>query len=156
MKRIFALVLPIWLAADPSFAASKIFYGSRAGMVVTVVSEEGLDTAHAVIKTKHTREDATQFCAEYVGKVTSRCIQDELAVPLNDRITANCLTGEFVNFYGDRYRFEGPDRGNRGFAKYVLRDLKTGEVADGSSASGYPTNMPIFRALCPTKAPSDE
>jgi hypothetical protein len=47
MTRIFIFALPICLAADASFAASKIHYGSRAGMVVTVISEDGLDTAFA-------------------------------------------------------------------------------------------------------------
>lgn len=60
-----ALAVSISAAA----AAGKIYYGSRAGMQVTVVSMNDLDTANAVIRTKHTREDATAFCRDYVGKV---------------------------------------------------------------------------------------
>lgn len=127
-------------------------------MTVTVVSIEGLGTAHAVIRTKHTREDAIGFCRDYVQKVTPSCIDEELAIPLNDVISANCLKVEFVGFSGNHYRFEEKIRKQSGdmMAKYIIRDLSNGEVADGSSASGYPTNMGIFRALCPGIAPTEQ
>lgn len=142
----------------PAIASGKIYYGSRAGMTVTVVSMEGLDTARAVIKTKHTREDAIGFCRDYVQKVTPSCIKEEIAIRLKDAITANCQTGVFTDFSGNRYRFEGKAKkpNDDMMAKYVIRDLSNGEVADGSSASGYPTNMGIFKALCPRSAPFDE
>lgn len=142
----------------PAIASGKIYYGSRAGMTVTVVSMEGLDTARAVIKTKHTREDAIGFCRDYVQKVTPSCIKEELSIRLNDEITANCRTGVFADFSGNRHRFEGKAKKSNDdmMAKYVIRDLSSGEVADGSSASGYPTNMGIFKALCPRSAPYDE
>jgi hypothetical protein len=93
-----------------------------------------------------------------VQKVTEECIQEELKIPLNDLITANCLTGEFTDFLGHRYRFLGPNRkaSDFGMAKYALMDLDTREIADGSSASGYPTNMEIFKVLCPAHAPHDK
>ena len=141
--------------AVPAWAAGKVFYGSRAGMTVTVVSTNGLDSSRAIIHTKHTREDAISFCREYVGKVTPSCIREELAVPLNDEITANCTRGEFTDFSGNRYRFAGPSD-KESMAKYRLISLPSGEEADGSSASGYPTNMRIFQALCPRTAPHDE
>ncbi|GJD85760.1 hypothetical protein [Methylobacterium haplocladii] len=125
-------------------------------MTVTVTSMSGLDTAHALIRTKHTRQDAIGFCREYVGKVTPDCIRDELAVRLNDEITANCLRGEFVDFQGNRYRFAGLSRDKDSMAKYRLISLPSGEEADGSSASGYLTNMGIFKALCPSRAPYNE
>jgi hypothetical protein len=142
---------------NSAFASGKIYYGSRAGMTDTVESMVDLDTGHAVIQTKHTRGDAIGFCREYVQKVTPNCIKEELDILLNDKITANCPKGEFVDFGGRRYRFEGRVRRPSAnmMAKYVIRDLATGEIADGSSASGYPTNMQIFRALCPRAAPMD-
>ena len=147
------------LAADTnSFASGKIGYGSRAGMTVSVVSMSGLDTTSAIIRTKHTQDDAVAFCREYVGKVTQMCIREELEVPLNDFISANCLTGEFTDFSGNRYRFLGPNKANNDdgiSAKYLVKDLSSGEIADGSSASGYPVNMGIFKALCPRTTPFD-
>ena len=141
---------------DAAQAAGKIYYGSRAGMTVTVLSMEGLDTTRAVIRTQHTRDDAIAFCRDYVGKVTEECIQEELAVRLNDGITANCTTGIFTDFYGYNYQFKGKNPRSDSMAAYVLVDLATGEVADGSSASGYPTNMGIFSALCPRAAPLEQ
>ncbi len=34
-------------------------------------------------------------------------------------------------------------------ADYTVRDLKTGEILDGSSASGYGVALTIFQELCP-------
>jgi hypothetical protein len=151
------IALSFLVAAIPAYASGTIFYGSRAGMEVAVISVSGLSTTRAVIHTKHTRENATAFCREYVAQVTEECIQRELAIPLNDVITANCTTGEFTDFHGNRYRFLGPSKtGDFMMAKYALMDLRTREIADGSSASGYPTNMGIFKALCPAQAPYDE
>lgn len=125
-------------------------------MQVSVVSLSGLDTAKAVIKTKHTRKDATAFCRDYVLKVTEGCIRETLDIPLNDEIRGNCLTGVFTDFKGYRHQFRGRARMSGSMAKYSLIDLNSGQEADGSSASGYGVNMGIFKALCPTKAPIDE
>jgi hypothetical protein len=153
-----SIVLLLLTLATPAFASGTIYYGSRAGMQVTVLSVGGLNTSHAVIRTKHTREDAIAFCREYVGKVTDDCIHKELAIPLNDVITANCDTGQFTDFHGSRYKFLGPNRKTGDFvmAKYGIMDLATREIADGSMASGYPVNMGIYRALCPARSPIDE
>jgi len=140
--------------AIPALAAGKIFYGSRAGMTVTVVSMSGLDTANAVIKTKHTREDAISFCREYLQKVTKECIDRELGTRLNDEIRGNCETGVFKDFSGNGWRFAGKVR-KPDMAKYRLIDLRTGQDADGSGASGYGTAMGIYKALCPRTAPAD-
>ena len=152
------LLFALLIQATTVLAAGTIGYGSRAGMVVSVISLSGLDTSRAIIRTQHTRENAIAFCRDYVLNVTEECIQEELNTPLNDVITANCLSGEFTDFYGHRYRFLGIQQRTSSFsmAKYALVDVDTGKIADGSSASGYPTNMSIFRALCPMHAPYDE
>jgi hypothetical protein len=137
-------------------SAGKIGYGSRTGMQVTVNSMSGLDTSNAVIRTQHTRDDAIEFCREYVGEVTEQCIKEELATRLNDTIVGNCLTGIFTNFFADRIQFRGKNRKKGELeTKYILFNLGTREVADGSSASGYGVNMEIFKALCPRTAPAD-
>ena len=155
VKKGSLMLIALVTASSLAGASGKIGYGSRAGMEVTVVSMEGLDTARAVIRTKHTREDAIGYCDGYVGNVTEQCIRDALATRLNDVVSANCKAGEFVDFFGNKYRFEGRARQRSGVSevKYRLRDLKTGQLADGSMASGYPVNMEIFRALCPSTAP---
>ena len=75
---------------------------------------------------------------------------------LNDQVTANCVTGRFTDFNGNDYQFLGKATGkeNEGrIAKYIIKYLADGQLADGSSASGYDVNVDIFRALCPAKAP---
>ena len=134
-------------------AAGKIYYGSRVGMTVSVVSVEGLDSERAIIRTQHSREDAIGFCRDYVREVTEECIKAELEIPMNDVITANCKTGVFTDFFGNRYQFKGKNLEPDPMAAYTVIDLRTGEIADGSSASGYPTNMGIFQSLCPGTAP---
>ena len=39
--------------------------------------------------------------------------------------------------------------------QYLIADLPSDQIADGSEASGYPTNIEIFKALCPNEAPLD-
>jgi hypothetical protein len=156
LQRLLVASCVLFANAGPVFASGKIGYGSRVGMTVTVVSLEGLDTATAVIRKKHTRDYAIVFCRDYAQDKSDKCIDDELAIPLNDAIYGNCKTGLFTDSSGNRYRFEGRRKGRSDFqSKYAMRDLSTGEIADGSSASGYPTNMGIFKALCPRTAPID-
>ena len=83
------------LSNGSAIAAGKIYYGSRVGMTVTIKSMRGLDTPHAAIQTEHTREDAIEFCREYVGEnpVTEKCVKQEVSVPLNDAIYADCPKG---------------------------------------------------------------
>jgi hypothetical protein len=109
-----------------------------------------------LVPSEHTREDAVAFCREYVGKVTPDCVREELETPLNDEISADCVRGTFVDFRGNRYRFGGPNRDPDVTAKYRIVALPSGKVADGSSASGYPVNIDIFRALCPSRASGTE
>lgn len=152
----FLILASLACSTAPSMAAGKIYYGSRAGMTVTIISMSGINGRNAVIRTEHTREDAIGFCRQYVGKVTSACIARELSTRMNNQITGNCLTGVFTNFAGEEHQFLGPAKPSDDLlAKYQLKALANGELADGSSASGYPTNMDIFRALCPRIAPHD-
>jgi len=96
-------------------------------MTVTIKSMSDLDTSHAVIQTDHTREDAIEFCQEYVQEdpVTENCIKQGLSVRLNDAIFyADCPRGVFTDFAGDKYQFRGknPHPGEMG-PKYLLMNL---------------------------------
>jgi hypothetical protein len=163
LKEFVPFFLLACLVTTRAYASGKLGYGSRIGMTVTVISIQGLNTARAVIRTAHTRDDALVFCREYVGQVSDACIEEELARPLNDVIYGNCTTGVFSDFSGNWHCFEGKNKKKTktdedfGLPNYIIRDLPTGEIENGTSASGYTTYMPLFRALCPTKAPlSDE
>jgi hypothetical protein len=142
------------ISVNMALASGKIYYGSRVGMTVAVISVQALNTPNAIIRTQHTRDDAVAFCRDYEQNLTDECVNRELEIPMNDYVAANCSTGVFVDFFGGRYRFEGRRKGpSDGLEKYAIRDLSTGAIEDGSSASGYPTNLGIFRALCPMRAP---
>lgn len=157
MTKLFHVVLICSFlgTTTQSFAAETINYGSRAGMEVTIVSTSGLDTANAVMRTEHTRDNAIAFCRDYVQKITEECIQQELVAPLNKVISANCLTGVFIDFGGHKHQFKGKNPAKDAFApEYFLIDLQTREIADGSMASGYGVNIDVFKALCPTTVAS--
>jgi hypothetical protein len=158
VHRLMAMVSAAFLLLStwPARPADKIYYGSRLGMQVTIVSVSGLDTADAIIRTKHTREDAISFCRQYIGRVSEQCIQQELATRLNDFVSGNCKTGVFSDFSGARHQFKGENPDHNGTAKYMLVNLDTGQMADGTSASGYTVDLAIYRALCPRTAPQDE
>ena len=129
---------------------SKINYGSRLGMQVTVTSVRGIGTSRAVIEVEHTREDATTFCREYVQKVTPKCIEDELATEISGEFSGNCQSGEFETLTGDQLIFKGVSK-TEDTADYEIAVKDTGELLDGSSASGYPVVLEQFLALCPNR-----
>ena len=53
-------------------------YGSRAGMQVSILGMAGRDTAHAVIRFAHTRDNAIAYCRDSLGNVTEQCVQSAL------------------------------------------------------------------------------
>lgn len=142
------------LLTTATVSAETLQYVSRAGMEVTVVKKSNLNSTHAKIATRHTRENATAYCREYVQKVTKKCIEDTLAEEKNLRkeISANCRTGKFVTLYGQGYQFRGPnpDFDPTGFnTEYLIVQVGEKEPLDGSMASGYPVALEQFKALCP-------
>lgn len=131
----------------------KVYYGSRAGMQVSLVARVGLNTQHAVITVEHRREDAIAYCRDYVQKVTEQCIADELAVKLGNKFTGDCKTGSFTTITGQTFFFLGRNRSGSASMgnEFVIIDPDTNQPLDGSMASGYPVALPQFRALCPAR-----
>jgi hypothetical protein len=129
----------------------QIYYGSRAGMHLTTISKEGIGTAHAIIRVKHTPKDAKAVCVEYSQDYSMACVKRTMAeVKVKDRVTANCVKRTWTDMYGSQYRFLGPaKKSDEIMADYSIKDLKTGETLDGSSASGYGVELTIFQQLCP-------
>lgn len=128
----------------------SIYYGSRAGMHVTTISKSGIGTSKAVIMIEHTPKDAKAFCVEYDQDYSMACVKKTMAsVKVGDRVTANCKRGTWIDVYGEGYAFEGKSKSSDLMADYIVRSLKSGEILDGTSASGYPTALSIFQELCP-------
>jgi hypothetical protein len=60
----------------------------------------------------------------------------------------------------ERNAFLGPipDRdkdGGESHARYILKNLTTGGISNGTNSTGYFTNSALFSALCPRTAPLD-
>ncbi|MBB3937362.1 hypothetical protein [Aureimonas phyllosphaerae] len=128
----------------------EIYYGSRAGMSVTTVSKAGIGTSMAVIRVEHRPRNAKAFYVDYVLDNSMACVRKTMAsVKVRDRVTADCRKRTWTDLYGERFAFLGRQKDRDSMADYVVKRLDTGEVLDGSSASGYPTALGIFQVLCP-------
>ncbi|HEY8575206.1 MAG TPA: hypothetical protein VIL88_02580 [Devosia sp.] len=136
------------LAISPALA-EQVYYGSRAGMTATVLSKTGIGTENAVIQVEHTPEDAKGFCVEYNLDNSMACVRRTLAeVKVEPTVYANCKTMMWTDLGGERYAILGR-RTSDTYADFDVRRISSGEILDGSSASGYPTAMAMFNALCP-------
>jgi hypothetical protein len=127
----------------------RIYYGSRAGMHLTTMSKEGIGSAKAVIVVKHTPQDAKAFCVIYLEDYSMACVRRTLAeVKVADRVTGSCVSRTWTDMYGQSFAYLGKATSD-GMADYAIKDLQTGEMLNGSSASGYDNQLTIFQQLCP-------
>ena len=156
LVRTLRVLLPLasTLAVNPFPARAaddhSVYYGSRAGMHLTTVSKSGIGTAKAVIIVKHTPQDAKAYCVEYEQDYSMACVKRTMAeIKVGDRVTADCKKQTWKDVYGQSYAFEGKAASADVMSDYVVRDVASGEILDGSSASGYPTALSIFQVLCP-------
>lgn len=135
-------------------AGETLWYGSRVGMEVAVISKSGIGTAKAIIKIRMTKEKAAEHCTEYAGDSSAGCVKrllKEDGARLKPTVNGNCTTGAFTDMYGYRYVFKGRNKNRKGeFApEYIIVDRKTGQVLDDSMVSGYAVALGVFEALCP-------
>lgn len=139
---------------SPTLPARKLYYGSRAGMTMTVLGASALDTEAATLYAVHTEEDARAFCTLYSLSLDESCVTDTMAqnADLLTKVHADCDSGEFNTFYGQLYRFVGKAKSPAEFEPaYQIYDVAAKSMTNGSSASGYETAFEIFRTLCPTR-----
>lgn len=142
---VAAVVYPVSAEDDHS-----IYYGSRAGMHVTTVSQSGIGTENAIIMIKHTPKDAKAYCVDYELDYSMACVKRTMAdVKVRDRVTGDCKKKTWTDVYGQAYAFEGKANSSEIMADYVVREVASGEILDGSSASGYYTVLSVFQQLCP-------
>jgi hypothetical protein len=135
--------------------ALSIYYGSRVGMYNRISSRAGIDTSAAKIVTKPSIEAAIQFCREYNGDYSKKCINDQLRENESGTIVGNCQTGNFSDLSGQEYRFMGemPKGQEEIQADYKIERVSTDEVLFGDVASGYEVALSAYKALCPATAP---
>lgn len=129
----------------------RIYYGSRVGMHLTTISKKGIGTENAVIFVKHTPKDAKAFCVEYDKDHSMACVKRTMAsVKVRDRVSGNCVQRTWADLRGERFAFLGPTNQSEDvMADYLIKDLQSGEILDGSTASGYGVQITIFSQLCP-------
>jgi hypothetical protein len=145
-------ILAFIFSGSHAHASGKIFYGSRAGMQVSVVRVANIGTERAAIYVEHRREDARKFCIDYLRDRSEKCVRKTLEETLlSDKLVGNCKTGVFTSLWGDSLKFAGERRAkkNDDGPKYLI--LKDGAALDGSSASGYDVYLGQFKALCPQR-----
>jgi hypothetical protein len=139
-------------APNPS---DTIYWGSRVGMYDNVALRKGIDSTNAVIKTAPSRDGVIQFCRGYSLDYSNKCIEKGLEDDAPKAITADCAHNTFYDFYSNKFDFLRKNRDTSGdiTADYLIKDLKSGKLLDGTSASGYDIEFGIFKALCPLKVP---
>ncbi|MCW2282362.1 hypothetical protein M2323_000131 [Rhodoblastus acidophilus] len=143
--------------ADPD-PKSTLFYGARVGMYDEIAAREGLDTSHALVKTRPSHDGAVQFCREYAHDYSQKCIAEQEKDPHGNTITGDCPNKTFSDLNGGKYVFLGRTKPGSGevFADYSIRDLASGQILDGSTASGYDVMLGFYQALCPATAPKTQ
>lgn len=147
----------------------KLFvaYGERYGMDDEIESATGLDTDHAVLRTKPSRRAAIYYTIgqhDYAKGTAEQTYQERLASK-NRIISANCPAKEWTGLYGLRYRFLGPiekvDRSKFAngddvmLAKWAVLDVKNNMLVDDCGACSYAEIHDWFKKLCPSSAPRD-
>lgn len=144
----------VYLGPTPSEpdSSSIIYWGYRVGMFDNIASRKGIDTRYAQIVTSPSRDGVVIFCRTYAQDYSNKCIRDGLRDDHPKTATADCKAKTFVDLSGTRFRFLGKNSSTSGdiFADYLIKDLKSGEILDGSSASGYDIALDTFKTLCPT------
>lgn len=135
--------------------AALVAYGSRAGMEVSVLSAQGIDSDAAEVRVAHTPENARAFCTLYVMDPSEACVTATLADVagwVGDRIAGDCTTGVFTGLWGGEMRFLGrlPQRTELG-AEWDFREEGSDTPLDGTTASGYGVVLDQFRAICPAR-----
>ncbi|MGC0055773.1 hypothetical protein ACNSPG_22495 (plasmid) [Brucella pituitosa] len=130
--------------------SETIYYGSRAGMETTVIKKVGLGTANAKIFTKHTKKNAKAFCVEYEQDNSMACVNQTMNdVQIKEVITANCLDKTWTDFGISSYKIIAKNNSSEFMADYIVLNLQSSEILDGSMASGYPTAINLFMTMCP-------
>jgi hypothetical protein len=136
--------------ADPD-PSSTLFWGSRVGMYDEIKTREGIGSSKALIRTAPSKDGVIQFCREYAMDYSIKCITEYFNKDRPKTYTANCVRRTFTDYVGDNFLFIGKNNDTSGniSADYLIRDLKSRKILDGSTASSYDVESDVFKALCP-------
>ena len=87
----------------------------------------------------------------YASDYSLKCIND-VSKPVQSTIMANCPDRRFKSFGTEEYVFLGKNKDTNSeiFSDYIIKKIKTNEILDGSTATGYEIQLGVFEALCPS------
>jgi hypothetical protein len=140
-----------------------VYYGERMGMYDGIASRAGMDTDHARIVTKKSRDAAIINCRSN-HDFTVECIESVLKDAPTPTLTADCLAGTFSNASVGhdcdhcepprnlKMLGRNPQAGQAGQGPDILiqrLDSDNPEILDGSGASSYDSAIWAYERLCP-------
>lgn len=160
VKKIFylsALISQFYIIdASPLLADEYIMYGTRVGQVVTITGAFGLDTRNATITFEHTLRNAAEFCELYEGDGTMRCVEEhrqDMARLFVGELWANCESGEWIDVFGNRFKYEGEGENASGYQIPLIRSVARDEILPDCSACGFFEARSALSSLCPSTFP---
>jgi hypothetical protein len=147
----FALLFAV-SANIETIRANEIPYGSKIGMNVTVLKVSGIGSNASYAEIRHTLENAKAYCTEYIGDNSQKCVDENLNIGNKDRITANCVTGEFSDVFGTPLYFRGANtkKSDDFDTDYIIFDVVNNEQLC-SAVCGYVERLAAFSLLCPNR-----
>ena len=143
----------------PENSKDFVSYGMRVGMYEAIDSRAGMDTDHARIVTRKSRDAAIINCRSN-GNFTIECIEDTLRRTPTPILTANCSTGLFAYALGiskdcdhcevpQVFKFLGKNPHKEEGAEFLIQRVENGYAMDGSWASTYGFALDAYALLCP-------
>lgn len=131
------------------------------GWQATIVKLSGVDSSEAMAMGQVKRNNAEEYCErdpggetiENGGKLTKeQCVQKVLKEEKGKTysISANCSRKIITTSGLGVFSLKGKATNAIGYLDYVWFDIQSGEILDGSSASGAPVVEEQFRILCPS------
>lgn len=163
MFRLSSLGLCIFsvLATVPASNAST-FPTSSKGIQATIVAVSGIDTDNAIAIGQVQNSNLREYCSRDSGGITTKyggkLSFDQCVAKFTSEVggkkfssSANCYRKTIQTHSGPTYKLVSTDM-SYGYPLYVWRDVSSGNILDGSSASGAPVVDLTYEMLCPAFA----
>jgi len=133
-------------------AKAERFPVDSKGVQATIVAVSGINTSSALAIGQIQDQDLREFCnrAAWAQFSFAQCIrQNQSLLGSKYSSSANCLYKLVTVHWGPTYRLASK-RYIDGYTEYVWRDENSGDVLNGSEASGAPTVTSTYQILCPS------
>jgi len=161
---LLAFLFPMDSVNVAAHAGDNSFPVSSKGVQATIVAVSGRNTSQALAIGQVQNANLWEYCNRDPGGMTTRyggrMSISQCVKAMNREVggtkysaRANCPQGTVSGHLGTykllSKKYDGMMDGIR-FTKYVWSDENSGDVLDGSEASGAPTVTDTYRMLCPS------